>query len=198
MAVLLAPIERHMREFGDYWGPRVEDATTVADQATALNVMGLSAPHEREPNWRSWNVEELNPKQCKLAAEFAKEQACWENVKTAALIALGIAASVLLYAAMLFVAGSIVVYMMSAFAFALDSIIIPLVGEGTLLFFAAFIPLDLKLTWEIFNVGAGVAAIAPRLWTKEFIPAIQRSSAYATHLTQEARKLEFAGVGARV
>ncbi len=190
MAAVFGAIARQVEEFQNYWGPRVQDALTNANQATALDVMGLSAPAQGEPNWRTWNVQELDPKQCELAAEFAKEQACWENFKAAALFIGGVVASVVIYTAMLFVACAIIAHMFVVFSFIVDVLIIPLLGEATFLFWVAFIPLDLKLTADIFNVFAAFIAIAPRLWTKELAPAIQRTSNYATHLTTQSRRLE--------
>jgi hypothetical protein len=196
MAAIFGGIARQIEEFQNYWGPRVQDALTSSDQAGALNVMGLSAPRQGEPNWRTWNVQELNPEQCKLAAEFAKEQACWENFKEAALLVGGVVASVVIYAAMLFVAFAIIAHMFIVFSFIIDVLVVPIVGEGTLLFWAVFIPLDLKLTADIFNVFAAFVAIAPRLWTKELAPAIDRSAIYAHHLTTQSRRLELRAAGA--
>ena len=180
-------IPRHIERTVEHWLPRIEEAFQTAQAPILLARLGLSAPAQGEAEWRVWNVENLNAEECRNAALQARQDAWWEEFKASALRVGGVFVSTVLYALMLVVAGAVFIITMTLADFAIDYL------GGIESAFIAIIGTALEETGLVLltmHVGLRMFSMAPRIWTKELLPAITRAQNYAEHLRTGAARLE--------
>lgn len=131
----------------------------------------------RRGNWHTWDVRHLNSAQCRIAAKHAAEDICWEKMKTAVVITTGVVFTTVVAASLLFWAGAVVYLTGSFFAALLE------ISAGiTALEIGIWSVIVLVGTAAAAYGAAGLAFVVTIIWTKEFLPAINRSASYRDHL----------------
>lgn len=167
--------------------PRIEESCVVADQADWLASCGLSAPSEGEPNWHEWNVQALSADECRAFAAEAKSSARWEAFKAWMVIIGGTLASIVYYAVMLVVAAAILLLPMIAVV----ELCLPIAEYNAILGGICSFLGGFSIGGLIYMpLLSRLVAIAPRLWTKELLPAINRSFSYSAHFWDQANQLQ--------
>lgn len=187
-------IERYVEAERQYWTSRIEESFRVAQRPYFLEKWGLSSPAPHEAGWQDWtHVAQLSVEECRTAAERARQDVLWTDVKAGVLVFGGILTSALAYTAMLVTAGAIVFLTGNILAEILASCIEMFDTNAVSLLavtFTGVVAFECAIFWVIAQAICVTLYIAPRLWTKELAPAIGRVNDYAAHLRQGVELLE--------
>ncbi len=179
---------RYMANEGMAWRPHIRDAFEVSQRSDLLEHLISSSPVQGEPSWLSWNVQELDAQACRDAAAQARYEADWQEYKAVAIGVAGALVSAVFYAILCAIVGAILFVAENFFIQPVETFILENLNAG--FFILWLIGGSAIMTPALFLLFAYVLNIAPRIWTKELLPAIHRSHNYAQHLYAEAAILD--------
>ncbi len=180
---------RYIERQVEYWEPRLEDAFTEAEAPSWLARLVSTSPARGEAGWREWNIANLDIAQCREAALQARQDAWWADFKATALTVGGVLASIVIYTAMLAVAGAIFAAVVVAFDMIADYLVDHEAG-GLVLIAFIFVGGIGGVYWTIAQLALNIFDNAPRIWTKELLPAIHRAQNHAAQLRENALAYE--------
>jgi hypothetical protein len=182
----MACICRFANQFTRFWDRMLTDALMVEENPEFLNISPAPA------QWEGWDIEELQPQQCLVAARHAATDSNIEKLKIAGIIAGGALITALGVSALLVVTASVIYASLLFFSW-LAAIA---VAESLLLGVAISMLGGGVLLLEAWSTIAAIAMFAISFWTKGLIPAINRCYQYNSFLEAQAGRLELAAARA--
>lgn len=190
-----------------FWSGQLQNAFTLNQVPGLINLF----PAEDEEGWNVRNVyegEELNaalednegidhPRQWRVIARHIYQDIPYEKLKLAATALAGVALTAAAVAAMVATAvGTLIVAIeiligFYEMMFGLPVVLSALTAAEQCAYWGALVVyvVVVELAWA--NIFAATATAVGAIWTKVVVPNISRGSAYITHLTDTARRLEY-------